>query len=566
MLYLSKMPILKFRQKGAALIFMAFILGLGAAVYVLKTYNSDIAKAKREEKSAITLAMAKEALLAYSISRTGTGERPGNMPRPDYFASSESPANYDGDADGGCLDYSKVPNGLPLISSGANMRCVGRLPWHTLGISVSNPTQNDGVGNMPWYAVSANLANPTCITALNASILDTPYTGYVCGSKTNLPYRWLTVKDRFGNIISNRVAAVLLMPNAVLSGQVRPDAPLAGITNYLEAGNSDFDDEFTVATDLNVNDKLVYITIDELMAAVEKRVGEQVRSSLKTYQDTNGYYPYAAHLGTSLNFVGESNLKSGFLPIFQTCSYSAIDATHSKLNCTQAIFDAALSGITAVEFYLPSGTFTSRSSSCMLQSGSTSCTCTGAGSCWNGAFTFSCNATECSATGAGATGDIRVRGGNLTFSSGGCSITSPLTQDATTGCPISADTRITCNSSNGSATAGVDSDVALDNYLPAWLKTNEWQNYVYYHMTRPASSTLAVGAKSAEALIVTTGGALPITASNGSGQVRPSCNAANNYLDSVENADGDISDTAAYDATSTLRSNSYNDQNFIVTP
>lgn len=566
MLHLSKMPILKFRQKGAALIFMAFILGLGAAVYVLKTFNSDSLKAKRDEKSAITLAMAKEALLAYSISRTGAGDRPGNMPRPDYFASSESPANYDGDADGGCLDATKLPNGLPLISSGENMRCLGRLPWRTLGMSVSNPTQNDGVGNMPWYAVSANLTNPACIKALNSSVLNMPYTSYACGDATKLPYPWLTVKDSQGSVISNRVAAVLLMPNAVLSGQARPDAPLAGITNYLEAGNSDFDNEFTVATNLNMNDKLVYITIDELMAAVEKRVGEQVRSSLKTYQDANGYYPYAAHLGTSLNFVGESNLKSGFLPIFQTCNYSATDATHRDLSCTQAMFDTAISGITEVRFYLPSGTFTSRSSGCTLQSSSTRCYCTGAGSCWNGSLTFSCNATKCNATGSGAAGDIRVRGGNLTFSSGGCSI-SPLTQDATTGCP-NADSRVTCNSSNGAATASTNSDVALDSYLPAWFKTNEWQKYVYYHITRPASSTLVVGAKPAEALIVTAGGILPITASNGSGQVRPSCNAVdiNNYLDSIENADGDISDTAVYDATSTLRSNSYNDQNFIVAP
>jgi hypothetical protein len=54
----------------------------------------------------------------------------------------------------------------------------------------------------------------------------------------------------------------------------------------------------------------------------------------------------------------------------------------------------------------------------------------------------------------------------------------------------------------------------------------------------------------------------PFAASKAAAQVRPSCNTLNNYLDSVENTNGD----AVYDATSTLRNASYNDQIFVVEP
>ena len=84
-------------------------------------------------------------------------------------------------------------------------------------------------------------------------------------------------------------------------------------------------------------------------------------------------------------------------------------------------------------------------------------------------------------------------------------------------------------------------------------------------MTRPALASLNVGARGAEALLVTTGKPIntaPFAVSRGASQLRPSCNTLNNYLDSVENANGD----AVYDATSTQGSASYNDQTFVVPP
>ena len=577
-----------FKQKGAALIFMAFILGLGAAVYVLKTYNADAARAKQDEKTYQALKDAKVALIAWAVNHPNT---PGLMPYPDRNGDG----NYDDTSDCYASNVNFSPSftigRLPLFKSDPN--CVNAKNAVTTGLSGDF---RDGTGQRLWYEVSQNLlhdyknnGDPAGTSPIiNPSIVNTP------------TYKWFVVRDRSGAIISDRVAAVIVAPGAPVGDQDRSSG-IAGANQYLDkvymVGGTAYTNytyydsamptllqEFIIGDDMRAvsktdptyknqttepyyfNDKLVYITIDELMEALEKRVGEQVRSSLKTYKDTNGYYPYAAHLGTTLSYVADGNLLSGFLPIFQKCSYSVTSSTNRSLNCTQPIFDTATSGITTIRFYLPSGdTFSSSSGVCTRASSDTRCDCTGVGSCSNAALTFSCASASCSATGVGATGDVRIRGGNLTFNSGGCSFTTILTQNAITGCPIYPNTRVTCNSTNGMVAATANSDVALENYIPPWFKANRWQEYVYYHMTRPALSTIGVGAKSAEATVVMTGRAIdsvPYALSKGLIQTRPVCNSVNNYLDSGENADGD----SEYDSTSTQRSSNYNDQTFVVSP
>ena len=87
-------------------------------------------------------------------------------------------------------------------------------------------------------------------------------------------------------------------------------------------------------------------------------------------------------------------------------------------------------------------------------------------------------------------------------------------------------------------------------------------------MTRPASATITVGNKTTEASVITVGRAIdsaPFVASKGAIQTRPSCNALNNYLDSVENVSINAPNNI-YDATSALRSTNYNDQSFVVAP
>ena len=641
------------KQKGAVVILMAFIIGLGVLAYLLHAFDPARLRLEQDKKTMQTLNEAKQALIAWSVSHQYT---PGQMPWPDRHLD---PLIYDGSSD--CVttpfQYSYLlgqlpsqPDTSPCLdpNNGLNVY-LGLSTYPSLGQDF-----RDAQGNRLWYAVSRNLVRDHA-TSTNPVI-----NPIIINAST---YQWLQVLDRNGNLVSDRVAAVILAPGDPLDGQNRAGAADAsqfldrfqiGAAVFNNRGYATDDEDFVIGDDsrnvsasdptfvqpYNFNDKLVFITIDELMAALEKRVGEQVRTSLKTYQDTNGYYPYAAQLGTTVMYSGTQNLLSGFLPVNpQNCSYNAsplsipisstrvsgslnlttlasfaavskdwavvgagmpsgtivssvtnenqlvlssaatssgtanLTFTQPKMECTQPLFDAAttaISSITEVRFYLPSGTFTS-STGCTIQSSSTRCYCTGVvGSCSNATTTFSCNLSSCNVVGTGATGDIRIRGGKLTSSSGGCVITTPITRNAATNCPITTTSRITCNSTNGQFSSHANGDVPFDTFLPNWFNQNQWGNYVYYELTRPASATIGVGSKTTEVSVISVGRAInsaPFAASIGAIQVRPSCNAVglNNYLDSVENVSVNVPNSI-YDATSTLRSLNYNDQNFVVAP
>jgi hypothetical protein len=100
--------------------------------------------------------------------------------------------------------------------------------------------------------------------------------------------------------------------------------------------------------------------------------------------------------------------------------------------------------------------------------------------------------------------------------------------------------------------------------LPTWFESNLWQRYVFYQMTRPASSTITVGTRVTEAAAITIGSPIIVSpfSVKGSAQVTPSCNAINNYLDSTENIDADV----MFEATNKAKATNYNDQTFMVAP
>ena len=641
------------KQKGAALILLMFIIGLGVLTYLLNAFDPARLKLEQDKKTMQSLNEAKQALIAWAVSHQYT---PGQMPWPDRHLD---PLIYDGSSD--CVttvfqysyllgQLSSQPDTSPCLDPNTGLNVYPALSTYpSLGQEF-----RDGQGNRLWYAVSRNLVRDHATSTnpvINPNIINVP------------TYPWLEVLDRNGNLVSSRVAAVILAPGEALDGQNRAGAADAnqfldrfqiGAAVFNNRGYATADEDFVMGDDsrnvsandptfvqpYNFNDKLVYITIDELMAALEKRAGEQARASLKAYQEANGYYPYAAQLGTNLMYNGTQSLLNGFLPANpQKCSYNAsplsvpilstrisgsvnlttlasfaavsmnwtvvgtgvalgttvstvtnanqlvlsnaatssgtanLTFTQPKMECTQPLFDAAttaISSITQVRFYLPSGTFASSLGDCTRQSSNTRCYCAGVGSCTNAATTFSCNLSSCNVVGTGATGDIRIRGGKLTSSSGGCVITTPITRNAATNCPITTTSRITCNSTNGQFSSHANGDVSLDTFLPNWFNQNQWGNYFYYELTRPASATISVGNKTSEVSVISIGRAInsaPFAASRSAIQVRPSCNAVglNNYLDSAENVSVNVPNSI-YDATSTLRSLNYNDQNFVVAP
>lgn len=554
------------RQHGLTLIVLVFLIGLATTAYLINALNSTTVPIERDKKSYETLSSAKNVLIGYLLDRVSGGERPGDMPYPDRLLSpAESPPNYDGNTDS-CV----------ITGGGTTVRwnCLGRFPWASLGLSLESPSENDPEGRMPWYAVSANMLD-VCLKEFNPSILNyswpAAYPASCPGTPVSgvLPHPWLTVRDKYGNIISNRVAAVLIIPGPAIGGQARPASPnLADASQYLDSvtisntctttvtcvpgtySNADLDSDFIMADDsryyfscntifhgadcqtaYNFNDRLVYITIDDIMKEVVKRAAGEAKSLLTSYKSKNTIFPYAAALGTTGSYDSAATTYEGMLPIdtTDTCSCS------SNIDCT-----CSFGPISSLSF-TKGGTsnFSSKSNNCSFSS--KTCTCTGQGSCSTTTRTFSCSpAGNCSYSGS-TTGSFKFTPpsyADIYSTSAGCSISS----------------------SNAVCTSSGSFNIGLKE--PTWFKNNLWQEYLYYRWS--ASSNLQVGTTTGVSALVV-GAGRPITATpfavKGLAQTRPSSN-LNDYLDSAENTDGDL----VYDATNTSTSNSYNDQTFIVAP
>ena len=573
------------KQKGAALIFIAFILGLGAAVYMLKTYNADAARARQDGKTYKALNDAKIALIAWAVNYSSS---PGQMPWPDRNGDG----NYDGSSDCyiGAFDYGYLLGQLP--SQPTTSPCLD--PNNGLNIYSGlstypglNQVFTDAQGNRLWYAVSRNLVydyEHTENPVINPGMINPPHaiTPYMRQGGTQ-SYPWLTVLDRSGNLVSDRVAAVIIAPGSPLENQNRTspapnakeflDSFMIGAASYKNSDSSLANEDFIMGEDSrNVpasdttyvkpyyfNDKLAYITIDELMDALEKRVGEEVRANLKAYASLNaGSYPFAAVLGgvgpaSKRSYRCTNNNLWGALPIdnpADTCTYAATATSVNSICDFKNMTSVAFRKSTA-------GNFTTANQACTISS--TTCTCTGAGSCSVGATVFSCNDTgNCSANVAGR---VRFLGAGLdaTTSSPICSLGTLAT------CTSPANTisrTVTCNGASSLVTLGYSCTERIAT-LPAWFNANRWQDNVYYELKRVGDITnITVGIKNARSAVIVAGA--PILNSftaKGTPQVRPSC-ALNDYLDSAEN----VSINSIYDATSKLRMNNYNDQTLMVSP
>jgi hypothetical protein len=488
------------KQKGAVLILMAFIIGLGVLAYMLHAFDPARLRLEQDKKTYQTLNEAKQALIAWSVSHQYT---PGQMPWPDRHLD---PGIYDGSSDCAttAFQYSNLLGQLPSLPD--TSPCLDKNTGLSVYIGLSTypglgQDFRDAQGNRLWYAVSRNLVRkydaPVSDPIINPNIINAP------------TYQWLQVLDRNGNLVSDRVAAVIIAPGDALDGQNRAGAADAsqfldrfqiGAAVFNNRGYATDDEDFIMGDDsrnvssndpafvqpYNFNDKLVYITIDELMAALEKRVGEQVRTSLKTYQDANGYYPYATQLGTTANLscwqnaTGTDGLKEGLIPAnYQSCSYTRTTTlpNSSSLSCVNAIFSPATSlGITQIRFTRAGGsnfTTTTGGGACVLTT--TTCTCTGAGSCSNATNTprVTCTTSGCTATGTGSLGTFRTTGDKFTVRSGGCTQTTFPNPNVVTGCAAN-NAVITCSASNGAAASC--GDVRFDDCTSATANVDAVDN------------------------------------------------------------------------------------------
>jgi hypothetical protein len=361
-------------QRGAVLLVMVLVLLIGGAWFGLKLLGSARMAAPA---GAHGLMAARDALLGASVAMVVAGvTSPGRLPPPDFLDPAEGPANYDGNINLACARAAWT-NGAALPAVGgtlpADIRCFGRLPWASLGLGEFGAVpQADPQGIVPWYAISANLITG-CIPALNPGVRNTAYTGFAAPATCKTvaqPFPWLTVRDYRGNVLTTRAAFVLILPGPSLGGQNRTPLPLQGPAAYLDAvtvtpgcnqpcvpgdyNNARFDWPNNVglsfiqcappgsgtdagfAQPYQCNDRLLYVTIDELMELAERRALQYASDRLQTFFATNFFFPYAApHDPAAASGFGEcqNGLLSGLIPHVKESS--ALD----PLRCTHPAFD-----------------------------------------------------------------------------------------------------------------------------------------------------------------------------------------------------------------------------------
>lgn len=312
-------------QTGLALIGVMALLILVMAGGLLGYLESAQSRARiaQEVHASDVLTRAKASLVGYAVSHP---DAPGRLPFPDR----NNDGNYDGVSD--CVNVGSTVSDSHLLGRfphqgelGSPSGCGGQPAWW-LGEDL-----RDSAGERLWYAVSPYLlfngrSHLQVGTArINSGLLDTP-----SGSP------WLTVRDSDGNVLSDRVAAVIIAPGQPLDGQQGRNASAPDPDQYLDEvtvggtsySNRDDDLEFIVfpdsdttpANDDAFNDRLIYITVEDLVERVELRVLGEIAGVLNAYRGTYGRYPWPSPVPASLSTGNYSGVpgRAGYVAYIDT--------------------------------------------------------------------------------------------------------------------------------------------------------------------------------------------------------------------------------------------------------
>lgn len=284
------------RQRGVALWMVLLTLIMAGGLTFYRSANLQLNKPQQQIALSSTMARAKEALIAYAVTND---ERPGSLPCPDL-----SPADGQGD----------------FFTAGICPSNVGWLPWIS---PLDLPELVDDSSTRLWYVLAPNYRNHSSAHPINS---DTT-TGLSVDGNTD-------------------IAALIIAPRAALATQTRPsNTP----SDYLDGANGNGNDNIYVTGPQSdtFNDVVLVITRQELMAAVEKRVANEVNSCLAQHAssaaNTDKRYPWPAPL-TSTTFQGNTNTLFGRVPSTQPGAGldAQLKASITKLNEAElAIANAA---------------------------------------------------------------------------------------------------------------------------------------------------------------------------------------------------------------------------------
>jgi len=245
------------RQKGFILLaFFAvlFIAGAGALISVL---DSNVVAQRRSNNTQLAMREAKEALIAYAALYaeyyTAGNPGPGYLPCPD--------SDDDGVENSPCATNS-----------------LGRLPQFIVlpnGNIFSLSSYNADLDEQFWYSVADSFRRSP-VGILNSSSVSA------------------TTLDGQG-----RIAAVIIAPGSANSSQTRPSN---SSSRYLEDGNTSAP-TFVSSTAVNselFNDRVLAITIDEIMGPVTRQVAGLLKTELDAFRLANATYPADADFAANI--------------------------------------------------------------------------------------------------------------------------------------------------------------------------------------------------------------------------------------------------------------------------
>ena len=240
---------------------MLLLILVAAAALLVGARSGAPPRAERDRNTAAALARAKEALLGYAVAYYSS--HPGEfafLPCPDVNGSG---ITQEGESHGSC--------------GAKDANTIGRLPWKTLGL----PPLRDSSGECLWYALSGPYKHVNAATKSDLLNEDSDGRFEILAADG--------VQKLAGATPGSRAVAVLFAPEAVLPSQARTRLPstvdICGgnytPANYLDqagdldngsvSSQTDKVDRFGAGPKSDrFNDRLIFITRDELFRAVRK--------------------------------------------------------------------------------------------------------------------------------------------------------------------------------------------------------------------------------------------------------------------------------------------------------
>jgi hypothetical protein len=245
-------------DRGSALLMLMLMTVLIVSLALLSLINPQAKKVELEQRTHESLSRAKEALIAYAITRYDQD--------PGVFVQWP------------CVDNGSRPEGEQAVNCGTNnANIVGKLPWKELDIS----PLKDSSGECLWLAISGHYKNNNTAMLLNE---DSPGLLRLYASDG--------VTELTPNTSQGRLVAVIIAPGLALPGQNRNNDPTKecrgdyNAAAFLEAvgvaDNANFDNATTpYSTDeiaqgdensrAVINDRIITISRDEIWSAIQSR-------------------------------------------------------------------------------------------------------------------------------------------------------------------------------------------------------------------------------------------------------------------------------------------------------